>query len=292
MAISSVNTATSPTLFTLANATTLPTASTAGSSSTDSNSTSSSSGTTSPLNLAISGLESGLDWQNLVSVIEQADAAPETVLENQQTTIQSQNTALGTIISALKTVQSDVTALQQDSLYDACSTSVGDSSVLSATADDGTAAGTYTFDISQPATASVQNGATNISGALNSSSDVSNLVLANANFSQPITAGTITVDGQQITISTSETLQQVFNDISTATGGAVTASYGGSNNPDEITLSSSSPITLGSTADTSNFLQVAQLYNPNTPPPAASTYTITSANTLSRSGKKIAKFGH
>jgi flagellar hook-associated protein 2 len=202
------------------------------------------------------------------------------VLENQQTTLQSQNTALGTIISALKTVQSDVTALQQDSLYDARSTSVGDSTVLSATADDSTGTGTYTFDIGQLATASVQNGATNISGALNSSSNVSNLVLANANFSQPITAGTITVDGQQITISTSETLQQVFNDISTATGGAVTASYGGSNNPDEITLSSSSPITLGSTTDTSNFLQVAQLYNPNTPPPTASTYTITSANPL------------
>jgi flagellar hook-associated protein 2 len=275
MAISSVNTATSPTLFTLANATTLPITSSAGSSASDSNSTSSSSssGTTSQLNLALSGLESGLDWQNLVSEIEQADAAPETVLENQQTTIQSQNTALGTIISALKTVQSDVTALQQDSLYDARSTSIGDSTVLSATADDGTAAGTYTFDISQLATASVQNGATNISGALNSSSDVSNLVLANADFSQPITAGTITVDGQQITISTSETLQQVFDDISTATNGAVTGSY--NSNTDEITLTSSSPITLGSTTDTSNFLQVAQLYNGNTP-----TDTITSANKL------------
>jgi len=276
MAISSVNTATSPTLFTLANATTLPTTSSAGSSASDSNSTSSSSSSTSPLSLAISGLESGLDWQNLVSEIEQADAAPETVLENQQTTIQSQNTALGTIISALKTVQSDVTALKQDSLYDSRSTSVGDSSVLSATADDSTGTGTYTFDIGQMATASVQNGATNISGALNSSNDVSSLVLANADFSQPITAGTITVDGRQITISSSETLQKVFDDISTATNGGVTGSYNSSGtNADEITLTSSSPITLGSTTDTSNFLQVAQLYNGNTP-----TDTITSANKL------------
>jgi len=276
MAISSVNTATSPTLFTLANATTLPTTSSSGSSASDSNSTSSSSSSTSPLSLAISGLESGLDWQNLVSEIEQADAAPETVLENQQTTIQSQNTALGTIISALKTVQSDVTALKQDSLYDSRSTSVGDSSVLSATADDSTGTGTYTFDIGQMATASVQNGATNISGALNSSNDVSSLVLANADFSQPITAGTITVDGRQITISSSETLQKVFDDISTATNGGVTGSYNSSGtNADEITLTSSSPITLGSTTDTSNFLQVAQLYNGNTP-----TDTITSANKL------------
>ncbi|HTS18828.1 MAG TPA: flagellar filament capping protein FliD [Verrucomicrobiae bacterium] len=228
------------------------------------------------MSLALSGLESGLDWQTLVSEIEQVDRAPETLLENQQTTLQSQNTALGTIVSALQTLQSDVTALQQDALYDARTTSVGDSTVASASADNGTNTSTYTFDINQLASASVQNGATNIVGALNSSSDVSNLTLADANFSQPVTAGTITVDGQQITISTSETLQQVFDAISTATNGAVTGSYNASGtNPDTITLSSSTAITLGSATDTSNFLQVAQLYNGST-----STDTITSANKL------------
>ncbi|MGD1019100.1 MAG: flagellar filament capping protein FliD [Verrucomicrobiia bacterium] len=237
------------------------------------------------MNLSISGLESGLDWQSLVSEIEQADRAPETVLQNQQTTIQGQNTALGAIITALKAVQKDVTALQQDSLYDACSASVGDSTVLSATADDSTATGTYTFDIGQVASASVQNGKTNISGALNSTNNVSTLVLADANFSQPVTAGTLTVDGQQINITTGETLQDVFNAISTATAtitnGPVTGSY--NSGTDTITLSSSGPITLGSTTDTSNFLQVAQLYNETAASSYNSntdTYTITSANKL------------
>ena len=55
--------------------------------------------------------------------------------------------------------------------------------------------------------------------------------------------------------------QSVFDKIATATSNAVTASY--DKTTDKITLSSSSAITLGTAADTSNFLQVAKLYNNN-----------------------------
>jgi flagellar hook-associated protein 2 len=82
-----------------------------------------------------------------------------------------------------------------------------------------------------------------------------------AGFSTPVTAGTFTVDGDQVTVSTTESLQDVFNAIATATNNKVNASYNSST--DEITLAStdSSEVVLGSAADTSNFLQVAQLYN-------------------------------
>ena len=111
---------------------------------------------------------------------------------------------------------------------------------------------------------------------LSSTSDVSSVVLANAGFANPVTAGTFTVNGQAITITTGETLQSVFTAINTATGNAVTATYNPTSDttaPDTITLSSSSPIVLGSATDTSNFLQVAQLYNNGTG-------TITSAAAL------------
>ena len=78
-------------------------------------------------------------------------------------------------------------------------------------------------------------------------------------FATPVTAGTFTVNGAQITIAGTDTLQSVLNKITTATSGAVTASYDAST--DEITLASSSPVVLGSATDTSNFLQAAQLYN-------------------------------
>ncbi|MFO1511611.1 MAG: hypothetical protein U1F83_01645 [Verrucomicrobiota bacterium] len=69
----------------------------------------------------------------------------------------------------------------------------------------------------------------------------------------------ITVNGKQITINASDTLQTVFNNIQAATGGNVTGSYDSAT--DSITLSSASPIVVGSATDTSNFLQVARLNN-------------------------------
>jgi flagellar hook-associated protein 2 len=75
----------------------------------------------------------------------------------------------------------------------------------------------------------------------------------------PVTAGTFTVNGKQITVATTDTLQSVFDQISSATGGSVTASY--SSASDKITLSGAGEIILGSATDTSNFLQAAKLSN-------------------------------
>jgi flagellar hook-associated protein 2 len=57
-------------------------------------------------------------------------------------------------------------------------------------------------------------------------------------------------------------LQSVFDQINTATGGTVTASYDSTN--DKIVLSSASEIVLGAGTDTSNFLTVAKLSNNGT----------------------------
>ena len=193
------------------------------------------------------------------------------MLQTQKTNLQQQNNAYGSLVSALKTLQTDSQALQQSSLYSKRAAAVGGSTILSATAADGTVSGSYTFHVTQQAAAAFQNGGTGIGGILNSSNDVSGLVLANAAFSQPVTAGTMTINGSQITLATTDTLQQVFDKIHTATGGAVTGGY--DSTTDAISLTSGSPITVGSATDTSNLLQVAQLYNNGTG-------TITSANPL------------
>ncbi len=211
---------------------------------------------------ALTGLASGYNWQPLVAELVQVAEQPEQALQNQQNTIQQQITAYGTLVSDLNVLQSDVTALQDPNLFGSRVAQVGDSSIASATADSGAALGSYTFDISHLATASTLQGGTGIGAPLNATSNVSSLVLSNANFASPVTAGTITVNGKTVTISTSETLQQVFTDISTATIGAVTGSY--DPKADKITLSSASPIVLGSAGDTSNFLQSAQLYTNGT----------------------------
>lgn len=221
----------------------------------------SSGSVTGSTNLAISGLASGFDWQSLVSQLVQVQRAPETLLENQQSRMQTQNTALGSIQTALQTLQNDLTTLSNPSFFDSVAATSSDTTLATATAAQGTAPGAYNFDVTQLATAAALQSSPQAT-ALNSTDDVSKLALSSAPFATPVTAGTFTVNGQQITIATSDTLQSVFSQISTATSGKVTAAYSAAN--DAITLTSSSPIVLGSAADTSNFLQVAKLSNNGT----------------------------
>jgi flagellar hook-associated protein 2 len=210
----------------------------------------------------LSGLASGINWTSIIDEMLTVARAPETQMTAEQTTDNDKNSAYQTIGTDLTTLSNDVTTLSNPSFFSNRTASVSESSVASATAAEGTPLGNFTFSVSQLATDAVQAGIPVTPDPLNSTNDVSGLVIGTAGFSTPVTAGTFTVNGQTITISTSDTLQSVFDQISTATNGAVTGSYNAST--DEISLTSSSPIVLGSATDTSNFLQSAELYNNGT----------------------------
>ncbi|MGA2555088.1 MAG: flagellar filament capping protein FliD [Verrucomicrobiota bacterium] len=205
----------------------------------------------------LSGLASGMDWNSIINEMVTIEEAPETLMKAQQTTLGNENTSYTTIGTDLAALQKDVTTLMDPSFFASRTASVADSSLASATAAVGTPLGSYTFKITQLASDASWLGAVASANHLSATADVSGVTLAAAGFATPVTAGTFTVNGKQITIASTDTLQSVFTQINTATG--VTGSY----NPttDEITLSSSSPIVLGNANDTSNFLQVAQLYN-------------------------------
>jgi flagellar hook-associated protein 2 len=226
--------------------------------------------------LSISGLASGMNWATIVTELASAERAPETQWQAQETTITDELAAYSTISSDLSSLQLDAETLLDKSFFKKVTGTSSDTSVATAAVDSGAPIGTYTFDISQLATASTLQGTTYVSGALSSGS-ASDITLGSAPFSTSLTAGTITVDGKQVTISTTESLQDVFDAIASATSNKVTGSY--SSTTDKITLSSSSAITLGSSADTSNFLTVADLYNDNGGT-TGNTGTITSTATL------------
>jgi flagellar hook-associated protein 2 len=225
---------------------------------------------TSPGAIQLAGLASGIDWSTLVNELVAAERAPETQMQAQQATLGTENTAWQSIGNDLTTLQSSVKTILGANFFTSRTTSVSDSSVASATADGTAALGTYQFGITQLASDAVQQGATVSASPLSTTNVVSNVVLGTAPFATTPTAGTFTVDGDIVTISTTDTLQDVFNKISTATNGAVTASYnppsGTPGSGDTITLTSnnSSPIVLGSATDTSNFLQATRLYNNGT----------------------------
>ena len=214
------------------------------------------------LDLGIAGLASGFDWRSLVEQLADVERAPEQRIRNEQGLLLQRNTAYGNILSQLATLKTKMDALKDPSLFSSRRTSVADSDVLTASASTSAALGVHTFDITQLATASSFQGSGNVGRQLNATNDVSALVLSNASFGTAITAGTFTVNGSQVTIATTDTLQQAFDKISAATSGAVAGGYDSAS--DKITLTSAAPIVLGSASDTSNFLTAAKLHNNGT----------------------------
>jgi flagellar hook-associated protein 2 len=212
--------------------------------------------------LGLSGLASGLDWRSLVDQLMDVERAPQRQLRNEQGAMQERNNAWGSIKTELLSLQSRVTTLKDATLYDSRTAQTSESTIASATASAGAANGSYIFNITQLATASKRVGATDVGKALSPTSDVSSITLSSSGFSTAITAGTFTVNGKQVTIATTDTLQGVFDKIAAATSNAVTAAY----NPtdDKIVLTGTQEVVLGSSTDTSNFLQVAKLYNNGT----------------------------
>ncbi len=223
---------------------------------------------TSSVDLSVSGLASGVDWKSIVTQLANAERSPETQWSSNQSKINQTNNAFGTIKSYLNNLQADVKKLKDTTIFSSRSASISnstdatgtaDANVATASAATGAATGTFTFNISQLATAAKISGAANISQKLVPDGNPADVTVGTAGFSTAVTEGTFTVNGAQVTLSASDSLQQVFANIAAATNNAVTASY--DSTTDEIKLASSSAITLGSAADTSNFLQVAQLYN-------------------------------
>ena len=197
----------------------------------------------------------------MVDQLTEVERAPQTQLLAEQTRLQERNNALGGLKTQLGVLRNRVTALKDPALYDSRTVSSSDITRGTATVASGAAVGKYVFAVSQLATASVQTGTTGAGRRLSETDDVSTLALGSAGFATAVTAGTFTVNGTQVTVEATDTLGGIFDKIATATGNAVTAAY--SKDSDRITLSSASPIVLGSATDSSNFLQVAKLYGNN-----------------------------
>ena len=197
-----------------------------------------STSTTGEPDLAVAGLASGMNWSTVIAELANAERTPETQWESKISSLDAQNSAYTTISGDLATLQTDAEELQSSSLYESTSVQSSNSAVATASSDSGATLGNYKFVISQLATAAQMNGSTGIAQAISPNGDLSSVTVGTAGFATPVTAGTFTVNGAQVSIATT----------------------------DEINLTSNngSPVVLGSAADTSNFLQVAQLYNNGT----------------------------
>jgi flagellar hook-associated protein 2 len=249
--------------------------------------------------VTLSGIASGFDWSSFIDQMIGVSRVPQQRLLADQTKLNQKNSAYSNIKTQLTTLQTRNDELKDPTLYDSRTASSSDASIATASVAKGAALGSFTFNITQLATASKINGATNAGKALSQTNDVSGVTLSSAGLPTAITGGTFTVNGKQVTIATSDTLASVFSKIATATNNEVTATYDPTQ--DKISLTGAGEIILGSATDTSNFLQATRLNNNGTNTISSSmalgsvrqTATLNAANfdtTISDGGAGVGKF--
>jgi flagellar hook-associated protein 2 len=225
--------------------------------------------------IQLSGLINGsFDWQSVVTQLIAIDSAPITTLQTAEANNNTQLQALGTLSQDVTALQTSSTALQADGLFNgvsASSTTTG--STWTPTADTTAAPGNYTIDVTNLATPTTLDGASGIGNPLSAASDVSGVTLATMPTATAPTAGVFSVDGKQVSVTLSESLKQVMDAISAATGGNVTGTYEPGLDKIKLVSADGSPVVLGAANDTSNFLSAVKLVSNGTD-------TVSSTNAL------------
>ena len=185
----------------------------------------------------------------MVDQLSSVERAPQRRMRVEQRTIGRKNSALTALKNELATLKTNSKALKETDLYDSRSVT-SNQTHTTATAKEATSSGDYRFEIYQLATAAKQLGNTDVGASVTTSA-----ALDSAGFAIAITEGTVTVQGKQITVSTSDSLDSTLAAIKTAVGGSFDYSVAS----DKVTFTDSSTVVLGSATDTSNLLQALRL---------------------------------
>lgn len=225
--------------------------------------------------IQLSGLASGLDWKTLVDQLIQVSATPKTAMSRDQTTNNTRASALNDIKTQLAAFQTSLASnFTAASFQQRTAASTSSTGAWSANSSAGGTIGSFVFDVTTIASAAKRIGSSDVTAGINATSDVSGLLIGSMRTAQTVTAGNFAINGAQISVATTDRLQDVFDRISTATGGTVTAAYDPLS--DKVAFTGSGILSLGSSADTSNFLAALKVFQNGTG-------TVSSAGTLGAS---------
>ena len=195
----------------------------------------------------------------------ESERVPQNRLRSEKSLSAQRSSALGNLNTQLTALRDSIKALSGNAgnvFSDRAAKVANADSTWLASASADAETGSYQIQVTQLATKAQRVGAPDAGSALSATSDVSGLTVGTLPIGATITAGDFTVNGARITVAATDSLQAVFQQISTKTGGAVTASY--DPGTDKVRLSSAGEIVLGSANDKSNFLGALQLYNNGT----------------------------
>ena len=226
--------------------------------------------------LRLTGLASGMDWQPIVEKLLELEAIPKKRLESEKEENLAKVSDLGVLKSQLDTLKSSASNLQNKDLFYARKVTFGNSeSGLVATAETGALTGDFKIEVVSIATpteiSSSFRSSHKLSSGLNLSSSLKDLPL-----SMEITTGTFTISGKTFNISSLDIpLQEILNEVNAVKDGVtgvnpegdssgITIQYNESEDKMYLDATdngtgSANYAVLGSSTDTSNFLEAIKL---------------------------------
>ncbi|EDY83226.1 flagellar hook-associated protein 2, putative [Verrucomicrobiia bacterium DG1235] len=227
-------------------------------------------------NFNVAGLASGFDWNSMIDQLMTIERIPQQRLSAEKSSNTSKLDALSTLKKKVETLQSQTKALNETSLFNSKSAELSDDSLnITASATTAAAKGNFEISVSQLATATRRLGSADVVTEMGDE----NTLISALRISKDVSEGTFSVNGQEITIAETDSLQDVFDAISIATSGVVTASYDSVS--DTISLDSASgQLELGAEEDTSNFLSAMKLFQLEVKDGGSGTATVTSRSSL------------
>jgi flagellar hook-associated protein 2 len=215
------------------------------------------------MGMALSGLASGFDWKSIVDQLIEVSRAPQNRMRTEKSTNASKTSALNEIKGLLASLKTSAGSLAAgDALLKKSATFKSSTTSWTAAATKDTPTGEYIFKIKSPATASKLEGVSGIAKQLDPDAPISGQFLG-----RTLVGGTLTINGKQITISTTDSLSgdpditlipAILKKISDA-GAGVTASYDIDSDTIKLVSDSGGRISLGASNDISNFFQVMRL---------------------------------
>jgi flagellar hook-associated protein 2 len=219
------------------------------------------------MSVTIGGTFSGLNVSSIISSIIAADSIPITNLQTDDTTLQTNSTTLGALGTSLGQLSTVLQSLTPDVL--ASQTATGsDATVGTATVDSTAQSGSVSLDVTQLASSTVLRSGSGSNSKL-TGAPAGDTPIGTVLDESSVDGETFTINGKQITLASTDVLDDGNPDSTSSvigkinnSGAGVMASYDSSTG--DISLTSSSPIILGASTDTSDFLQQAQLFNNGT----------------------------
>ncbi|MBK1875759.1 flagellar filament capping protein FliD [Pelagicoccus mobilis] len=227
-------------------------------------------------NFNVAGLASGFDWNSMVDQLMAIERIPQQRLEAEKDENDDKVDALKKLKTKLEKLQTSTSDLKSSSLYHTKSSEVSNEDTnITATASTNASKGNFEIEVTQLATATRRLGAADVVTQMGDE----NTLISALRVATDVTEGTFSVNGQEVTIAETDSLQDVFDAISIATSGVVTASYDGVS--DTITLDSASgQLELGAESDTSNFLSAMKLHQLEVGDGGGGTATVSSRGAL------------